>query len=109
MIYEMRVYHCVPGRFAALNARFANVTLKLWKKHGIRQVGFFTDIIGDNCNNKLTYLLQWKDLAEREQRWNAFATDPAWIAARAESEKDGPIVARVENSILGPTAYSKLQ
>ena len=109
MIYEMRVYHCVPGRFAALNTRFANVTLKLWKKHGIRQIGFFTDIIGDNCNNKLTYLLQWKDLAEREQRWNAFAADPAWIAGRAESEKDGPIVARVENSILGPTAYSKLQ
>ena len=109
MIYEMRVYHCVPGRFAALNARFANVTLKLWKKHGIRQVGFFTDIIGDNCNNKLTYLLQWKDLAEREQRWTAFATDPAWIAGRTESEKDGPIIERVENSILGPTAYSKLK
>ena len=109
MIYEMRIYHCVPGRLVALNARFSNVTLKLWKKHGIRQVGFFTDIIGDNCNSKLTYLLQWKDLAEREQRWNAFATDPAWIVARAETEKDGPIVARVENSILGPTAYSKLQ
>jgi len=109
MIYEMRVYHCVPGRIPALHARFSKVTLKLWKKHGIRQVGFFTDIIGENCNAKLTYLLQWKDLAEREQRWNAFAADPAWVAARAESEKDGPIVARVENSILGPTAYSRLK
>ena len=54
MIYEMRIYHTVPGRLAALNARFANVTLKMWKKHGIRQAGFFTDYIGDNCNNKLT-------------------------------------------------------
>lgn len=109
MIYEMRIYHCVPGRLAALNARFANVTLKLWEKHGIRQTGFFTDYIGDNCNNKLTYLLVWDSLAERERRWNAFASDPVWIAARSETEKDGPIVARVENSILTPTAYSALQ
>lgn len=109
MIYEMRIYHCLPGRLAALNERFSKTTLRLWKKHGIRQVGFFTDVIGDNCNAKLTYLLQWKDLAEREQRWNAFASDPAWIAARAASEADGPILARVENSILAPTAYSKLR
>ena len=87
MIYELRVYHCVPGRLAALNARFANVTLKMWKKHGIRQVGFFTDYIGDNCNNKLTYILEWKSLAEREKVWNAFAADPrptctAWTDCR---------------------------
>lgn len=109
MIYEMRVYYCVPGRMPALHARFANATLKLWKKHGIRQVGFFTEIVGENCNNKLTYLLQWKSLAEREQRWNAFMADLVWMAARADSEKEGPILARVENSILAPTAYSKLK
>ncbi len=109
MLYEMRVYHTVPGRLPALNARFANVTLKLWKKHGIRQVGFFTDLIGDNANNKLTYFLEWKSLAEREEKWNKFAADPAWHKARAETEKDGQIVARVENSILAPTAYSKLK
>lgn len=109
MIYELRIYHCVPGRLAALHARFSTVTLKLWKKHRIRQVGFFTDTIGDNCNSKLTYLLQWKSLAEREEKWNAFAADPIWIAARTETEKDGPIVARVENSMLAPTGYSKLK
>jgi hypothetical protein len=109
MLYELRIYHCVPGRLAALNARFANVTLELWKKHGIRQAGFFTDYIGDNCNNKLTYLLAWDSLAEREMRWNAFANDPVWIAARAKTEEDGPIVARVENSILAPTPYSSLK
>jgi len=109
MMYELRIYHCVPGRLASLHARFSTVTLRLWKKHGIRQVGFFTDTIGDNCNSKLTYLLEWKSLAEREERWNAFAADPIWIAARTETEKDGPIVARVENSILAPTGYSKLK
>ena len=108
MLYEMRVYYCAPGRLAALNKRFADVTLKLWKKHGIRQVGFFTDVIGDN-NQKLTYLLAWESLAEREKKWNAFASDPAWIKDRTESEKDGIIVEHFSNSILAPTSYSKLK
>ena len=108
MLYEMRIYHCLPGRLPALNKRFEEKTLKMWKKHGIRQVGFWTDLIGYS-NQKLTYRLAWESLAEREQKWNKFATDPEWVAARAESEKDGPIVAHAENSILTPTAYSKLK
>ena len=48
-------------------------------------------------------------MAERERRWNAFGSDPEWLAARAETEKGGQIVARIENQILAPTAYSKLR
>lgn len=108
MLYEMRVYYCVPGRLPALNKRFAEVTLPMWEKHGIRQMGFFTDYIGEH-NHKLTYLLAWENLAERETKWNAFQADPEWQKKRAESEADGAIVARVINSILAPTAYSKLK
>jgi len=108
MLYEMRVYYCAPGRLPALNKRFANVTLKLWKKHGIRQVGFFTDVIGDN-NQKLTYLLAWESLAEREKKWTAFSTDPVWLKERAASEADGIIVEHFSNSIMAPTDYSKLK
>ena len=108
MIHELRVYHCIPGRLPDLNKRFATVTLKLWEKHGIRPVGFWTTVIGDN-NQDLTYLLEWKDLAERERVWAAFQADPEWQQARAESEKNGPIVAQITNSILQPTAYSRLR
>ncbi|MDX1513452.1 MAG: NIPSNAP family protein [Gammaproteobacteria bacterium] len=108
MIHELRIYHCLPGRLPALNRRFENVTLKMWEKHGIRQAGFWTVLIGEN-NHDLYYLLEWKDLAERERKWNAFQADPQWQAARAESEKDGPILAHITNYILAPTAYSKMK
>jgi hypothetical protein len=108
MIVELRVYHCLPGRQPALHARFANTTLALWEKHGIRQIGFFTNLVGPS-NQTLTYLLAWDSLADRETRWNAFSTDPDWIAARAASEVDGPIVERIDNSLLIPTAYSALR
>ena len=108
MIYELRVYSCLPGRLPALQNRFQNHTLGLWDKHGIRQAGFWTTLVGP-ANNDLTYLIAWESLAEREQKWNAFMADPEWQAARADSEKDGPIVANVASSFLQPTAYSSVR
>jgi hypothetical protein len=46
MIYELRIYRCVPERKPALLSRFENETLRIWEKHGIRQAGFWTTLIG---------------------------------------------------------------
>lgn len=108
MLYELRVYHCAPGRLPDLNKRFETITLKMWEKHGIRPVGFWTSVIGES-NQTLFYMLEWKDLAERERLWNAFAADPEWLAARAETEKNGPLITHLTNSILAPTTYSPMK
>lgn len=108
MIYEMRVYHCAPGRLPALNNRFATITLKFWEQYGIEQVGFWTTLVGAS-NQSLTYLLRWDSLAERERKWNAFASDPDWIARRAATEAEAIIVERIENTFLNPTSYSALR
>lgn len=107
MIYELRVYHCLPKRLPALLKRFEENTLRIFEKHGIRPAGFFTTLIGEN-NNDLSYLLAWESLAEREARWGAMMKDPEWIAIRDASEADGPIVASVTNQILQPTAFSSV-
>jgi NIPSNAP len=108
MIYETRVYRCIPGRLPALLKRFETITLKLWEKHGIRAVGFFTTLVGES-NQEVTYLLAWESLAEREQKWTAFTTDPDWITARAKTEEDGQIVGNIVNQLLVPTAFSAMK
>lgn len=108
MIYEMRVYRCVPGRLPALLKRFETATLKLWEKHGIKQAGFFTTLIGES-HQELTYFLAWESLAEREKKWPAFIADPDWIKASAESEADGPIVGNIVSQLLKPTAFSAVK
>ena len=108
MIHELRIYHCVPGRLPALLNRFDTITLKLWEKHGIRQAGFWTMLVGDS-NQDLYYLLEWESLAEREEKWNKFAVDPEWLEKRAETEKDGQIVASVVNYMLQPTSFSAVK
>src|SRR5262245_1787178 len=94
MIYELRIYRCIPGRLPALLKRFETATLDIWKRHGIRQAGFWTVLVGEG-NNDLHYLLAWESLAEREKKWAAFQADPEWGAKRAESERDGAIIANI--------------
>jgi hypothetical protein len=108
MIYELRIYSCIPGRMPALLKRFEEQTMKLWDKHGIKQAGFWTMLVG-NGNNDLYYLLAWESLADRETKWNAFQADPAWHKARDESEKDGMIIANISSSFLRPTAFSAVK
>ena len=108
MIYEMRVYRCVPGRMPALLNRFATITLKIWERHGIKQAGFFTTLVGES-NQELTYFLAWESLADREKKWNAFQADPEWHKARDESEKDGLIISNIKTAMLRPTAFSALR
>ena len=108
MIHELRIYHCMPGRLPDLNKRFETATLALWEKHGIRQAGFWTVLVGPN-NQSLYYLLEWDSMAERERKWGAFMADPEWLAKRAETERNGPLVERVENLLLAPTAYSTVK
>jgi NIPSNAP protein len=108
MIYELRVYHCMPGRLPALVKRFETVTVALFEKHGIRQVGFWTVAIGESSAD-LYYILKWDSMEERAKKFAAFQADPDWIAARAKSEEGGPLVASISNSILMPTKFSALK
>lgn len=108
MIYELRIYHAMPGRLPALLSRFQNHTLPIWEKHGIRQAGFWTTLIGKS-ESQLTYLLAWNSMAEREQCWSAFLSDPKWIAIKAETEKDAPLVQNISSELLAPTAFSSVK
>jgi hypothetical protein len=108
MIYELRIYRCVPGRQSALLSRFKNETLRIWEKHGIRQAGFWTTLIGKS-SQEITYMLVWDSLAEREKRWSGFLADPEWTTVVAMTEKDGQLVESINSQLLTPTAFSAVK
>lgn len=109
MIYELRIYRCVPKRLPALLKRFETTTLELFKKHGMRQAGFWTVEVGPHMSTDLYYMLAWESMGEREQKWNAFQADPEWIEKRAQSEADGAIIDELHNMFLKPTAFSAVK
>ncbi len=107
MLYELRIYEIPAGRMKDINDRFANHTVKIWARHGIKPVGFWENVIGPN--NTLVYMLAWESLADREKKWAAFQSDPEWIKVSAETNKNGQIVLKTNNTIMKPTAYSPMQ
>ena len=107
MLYEYRRYSIVPGKKVALGQRMANVAMPIWERLGITPVGFWEPVVG--LSNELHYLLTWKDMAERETRWNAFQSDPEWITKRDQSEVAGPLAAKILNELWTPTSYSPLK
>jgi len=109
MIYELRVYRAMPGRLPDVLARFKDHTTGIWERLGIQTTGFWTTLVGGSEIGELTYLIAWASLADRETRWASFLADEEWHRVKAETEKNGPIVADIQNKLLTPTAFSKLQ
>ncbi len=107
MIYEYRVYEAMPGKMQDLHARFRDHTLALFEKHGIKNIGYWTPNVGD-FSNRLIYILAFDSVEQREEAYAAFAADPEWQKARADSEVGGPLVEKLNNILLTPTDYSPL-
>ena len=103
-IFEMRTYYAPAGRLDDLNARFRQHTLKLFEKHGMVNIGYWMPI--DKPDNKLIYVLAYPSREARDASWKAFMADPAWQAARKQTEANGPIVSKVESVLMGLTDYS---
>ena len=103
MIYELRIYHILPGRMDAIHKRFSDVTLGLFAKHGMKTVDFWEDAEG---GGRIYYVLEHEDRSTRDAAFEAFREDPEWIAAKEASEADGPIVERIENYFMNRVPYS---
>jgi hypothetical protein len=102
--YELRTYHAHAGKLDALEARFRDHTTKLFEKHGMTNVGYWTPT--PNPDNKLIYLLAFPSKEMREKAWKAFGADPEWQKVRKETEAKGALVDKVESRFLTATDYS---
>jgi len=105
VLYELREYETVPGRMPALVARFRDHTLRLFAQHGFDLAFIGLTEFGENSNNQLSYALRFTSYAEMEERWSTFQRDPEWQQVRKESEKDGPIVARVHRRVINTASF----
>jgi len=108
MLYELRTYIIVPGRMEDILRRFADTTIRLFEKHGMTVVGFWQTLEHGMLADEIVYVLAHQDRESRDASFAAFRSDPEWLAAKEESENNGPIVARVTSKFLTPTAFSAL-
>ena len=104
LCYELRIYSCEKGKLNDLLRRFRNHTLKIFEKHGMTNVGYWTPL--DNVDEKLYYVLSYPNRAARDASWKAFGSDTTWHRVQKESELNGKIVSKVESVFLKSTDFS---
>lgn len=109
--FEMRTYTTHEGQLDNLHKRFRDHTNRIFKKHDIELVGYWTPTMGDAAKNTLTYILAYPSPEARDKAWAAFRKDPQWQKVYKQSHIDagGKIVKKVDSTFLSPTDYSPIK
>ena len=105
-VYELRVYHAAPGKLGELLGRFRDHTTKLFEKHGMKNVAYWTPLDEPAKNNTLIYILAHPSREAAAANWKAFQDDPEWKSVRDKSEENGKIVEKVDSTFMKLTDFS---
>ena len=105
-VYELRIYHVIEGKLPALLARFRDHTTKLFEKHRMKNVAYWTPTDDPQKSNTLVYILAHPSRGAADANWKSFRVDPDWIAVRDQSEAAGKLVEKIDSTFLTPTDFS---
>ncbi|MBS1851025.1 MAG: NIPSNAP family protein [Acidobacteria bacterium] len=105
-VYELRIYHTYEGKLDDLVARFRDHTTKLFEKHGMRNVAYWTPTDDPLKGKTLIYILAHVTRESATASWKAFVEDPNWITVRDKSEAKGKIVEKIDSTFMTLTDFS---
>lgn len=108
-VFEIRTYTANEGKLDELHARFRDHTTKLFEKHGMTNIGYWVPMDEPESENTLIYIVAHESHDAAMKNWAEFGKDPEWQAARAKSEENGKLVAKVERVYMTPTDYSAMK
>ncbi|HXB22170.1 MAG TPA: NIPSNAP family protein [Candidatus Solibacter sp.] len=105
-VYELRVYHAAPGKLGDLQSRFREHTIKIFDRHGMKSVAYWTPVDEPEKSNTLIYILQHPSREAAAANWKSFRDDPEWKSVRDKSEANGKLVEKVDSTFLALTDFS---
>ena len=108
-VFELRTYQATPGNLGNLHARFRDHTIRIFRKHGMEVVGFWSPTSEEERDDILVYLLAHDSQDAADASWQAFGSDPEWRSVAEESNRNGQILAGVERKYMVATDYSPMK
>jgi hypothetical protein len=108
-VYELRMYHAMPGKLDALKARFRDNTIRIFDRLNMKSVGYWVPQDAPNSDNLLIYILEHPNREVATKNWASFNADPEWVKVKAASEANGKLVDHVDDYYMNPTDFSKLK
>jgi hypothetical protein len=105
-VYELRVYHANPGKLESLVARFRDHTMRIFAKHGIKSVAYWTALDEPVKSSTLIYMLEHPSRDAATANWKSFQEDPEWKSVKEKSEANGKLVEKIDSTFLTLTDFS---
>ncbi|MGA8430436.1 MAG: NIPSNAP family protein [Candidatus Sulfotelmatobacter sp.] len=105
-VYELRIYHAAPGKLGDLLARFRDHTVKLFERHGIHSVAYWTPVDEPQKSDTLVYILRHPSREAATANWKSFQDDAEWKSVRDKSEANGKLVEKVDSTFMALTDFS---
>jgi len=107
-VFELRVYHTVPGKLPALESRFRDTASKLLAKHDLKAVGYWVPEDAPARDNTFIYILAHPSREEAKKNWDAMFADPAF-QEMMKSEQTDKLVEKVDVTYMQPTNFSPMK
>jgi len=108
-VFELRTYTAPEGKLGELDKRFRDHTMRIFKKHGMDNVGYWHPQDAPDSANTLIYIISHKSRDAAKASWAAFQADPEWQKVSTESQVNGRIVSKVVSVFMDSTDYSPLK
>jgi hypothetical protein len=104
-VFELRIYHTVPGKLRALESRFRDIYSKLLAKHDLQVVGYWVPEGTADWDNTFLYLVAHSSREEAKKNWDATLADPA-VQEAIKSEEADKLVEKIDRTYMRPTDFS---
>jgi hypothetical protein len=107
-IFELRIYHTVPGKEPALESRFRDTTSKLLAKHNLKVVGYWVPEDAPAWDDTFIFMVAHANREDAKKNWAAFAADPGFQEV-IKSEQTNKTVEKVDVTYMRPTEFSPMK
>ena len=109
-VFEMHIYHTVPGKVPALESQFRDRQSKLLAKHDLKIVGYWVPEGTPDWENTFIFIAAHSSREEAKKNWDAMRADPDFQELIKEnSEPARKLVEKVDVMYMRPTDYSPMK
>ena len=107
-VFEMHVYHTLPGKVPALESQFRDTTSKLLAKHDLKIVGYWVPEETPAWDNTFIFIVAHSSREEAKKNWDAMRADPA-TQEMIKSEQADKLVEKIDSTYMRPEDFSPMK
>jgi len=107
-VFELRIYHTLPGKEPALESQFRDTTSKLLAKHDLKVVGYWVPERTPDWDDTFIFLVAHSSQEEAKKNWAAMMADPEFQGL-IKSEQSDKLVEKIDRTYMLPTDFSPMK